>query len=440
MAWGSWPSISWICASTLCASARLALIDGSAAAVLTDAKATATKIAVRRVRIAGALLELKRIRAASVPVRAAPRWGPGPSQVGHPSRPGGWLPRPTEPKTDSPHPFLQSTNEGASGPFGARTCYGQPLVKAHSTSDAARLAAVFTGLLLLASVPVAFAADSSANRAAAAGLRTDTGTLDARTTAATLELYSLEAQLGRARAERASIGARRAALAREQTSARAQLGIAKRAMTASQTQLANLVRALYQQPGHDPLAILLGARSLDAALSALDGISRAAGRNNRIVEQARDARTRLQGVGARLADQARELDRLAAAADAQAAALAASAAERERYVSALRRQQGLNAARVTWIEATARTAEARTVAVAAAAAPAPAPAPAESVPPVETSGPRTLTVTSTGYSIHGSTATGIPTAPGVVAVDPAVIPLGTRLSIPGYGVGIAADT
>jgi 3D (Asp-Asp-Asp) domain-containing protein len=49
-------------------------------------------------------------------------------------------------------------------------------------------------------------------------------------------------------------------------------------------------------------------------------------------------------------------------------------------------------------------------------------------------------VSSTGYSIRGRTATGIPTAPGVVAVDPSVIPLGTRLSIPGYGVGIAADT
>jgi 3D (Asp-Asp-Asp) domain-containing protein len=32
------------------------------------------------------------------------------------------------------------------------------------------------------------------------------------------------------------------------------------------------------------------------------------------------------------------------------------------------------------------------------------------------------------------------TSPGVVAVDPAVIPLGTRLTIPGYGMGIAADT
>jgi peptidoglycan DL-endopeptidase CwlO len=312
-------------------------------------------------------------------------------------------------------------------------------VKAHSTSDAARLAAVFTGLLLLASVPVAFAADSANIAAQAAGLQADAGSLDARATAATLELYSLESELGRARAERAGIDARRAALAREQASARNQLRFAEQAVAASQTQLADLVRALYQQPGHDPLAILLGARSLDEALSALDGISRAAGRNNRIVAQARDARTRLEGVGIRLADQARELDRLAAAADAQAAALAASKAERERYVLALRRQQALNAVRVASIEARARAAEARTVTVSAASAPAPAPA--ESVPAVErASGPRTLTVTSTGYSIHGSTATGIPTAPGVVAVDPAVIPLGTRLMIPGYGVGIAADT
>src|ERR671912_24427 len=55
-------------------------------------------------------------------------------------------------------------------------------------------------------------------------------------------------------------------------------------------------------------------------------------------------------------------------------------------------------------------------------------------------GPDAVTVTVTGYSIRGRTATGIPTAPGVVAVDPAVIPLGTRLTIPGYGEGIAADT
>ena len=51
-----------------------------------------------------------------------------------------------------------------------------------------------------------------------------------------------------------------------------------------------------------------------------------------------------------------------------------------------------------------------------------------------------MTVSSTGYCLQGNTATGVPTSPGVVAVDPAVIPLGTRMSVPGYGEGVAADT
>jgi len=41
---------------------------------------------------------------------------------------------------------------------------------------------------------------------------------------------------------------------------------------------------------------------------------------------------------------------------------------------------------------------------------------------------------------YGITATGIRTARGVIAVDPRVIPLGTRLYVEGYGPGIAADT
>ena len=40
----------------------------------------------------------------------------------------------------------------------------------------------------------------------------------------------------------------------------------------------------------------------------------------------------------------------------------------------------------------------------------------------------------------GITASGIPARRGVVAVDPDVIPLGSRLYIPGYGEAIAADT
>lgn len=41
---------------------------------------------------------------------------------------------------------------------------------------------------------------------------------------------------------------------------------------------------------------------------------------------------------------------------------------------------------------------------------------------------------------RGITYSGIPASHGVVAVDPAVIPIGTRVYVPGYGEAIAADT
>lgn len=46
----------------------------------------------------------------------------------------------------------------------------------------------------------------------------------------------------------------------------------------------------------------------------------------------------------------------------------------------------------------------------------------------------------TDGSAQGLTATGIAARHGIVAVDPDVIPLGTRVFIPGYGLALAADT
>ena len=53
--------------------------------------------------------------------------------------------------------------------------------------------------------------------------------------------------------------------------------------------------------------------------------------------------------------------------------------------------------------------------------------------------PYRLRVDAVAYHLPGKTALGIPVRRGVVAVDPRLIPLGTRLHVPGYGAGIAAD-
>lgn len=326
-----------------------------------------------------------------------------------------------------------------------KTCYGPGLVRTHSTSEAARFAAVFTGLLLVASVPVALAADASGRRSQAASLRANNESPEARANAATLELYALEAELGRARRAVESVAARRAVVARDRAAVHKQLAIARNALLVSESRLADLVRTLYEQPGQaDPLAILLGAASLEEALTGLDSLSRAAGENSKIIEQARAARKRLGALNTRLAARDGELAELAAATDARARTLAAAAATRERFLTGLRHQQGLNAARIASIEARARSASAQTTATSATATPittavVDAAAPTAAPAPVATSG-RTITVSATGYAVRGRTSTGIQTALGVVAVDPAVIPLGTRMTIPGYGEGIAADT
>jgi 3D (Asp-Asp-Asp) domain-containing protein len=50
-----------------------------------------------------------------------------------------------------------------------------------------------------------------------------------------------------------------------------------------------------------------------------------------------------------------------------------------------------------------------------------------------------LRVDAVAYHLPGRTASGLPVRRGVVAVDPRLIPLGTRLHVPGYGRSIAAD-
>lgn len=81
----------------------------------------------------------------------------------------------------------------------------------------------------------------------------------------------------------------------------------------------------------------------------------------------------------------------------------------------------------------------------------PAPKPAKKPESTQTSNSKfnakkTIVMSSTAYSIKGTTASGVPSGPGKVAVDPNVIPLGTRLYIESldgwgdYGYAIAADT
>ena len=272
-----------------------------------------------------------------------------------------------------------------------------------------------------------------ADRQSAGALRPANTTLAQRIHGAMLDLYALDSELARTHARLVTLGARREQLARERESVRVRLDVSRRDLRIAQRRLELLVHDLYEQQTNDPLAVVLGAQSLEDAITTLEEMSRAAHENQQIALRSRAAKRALGALTRRLAREDTRVRELERAARQTAASLAACQASRREYVADLTAQRRLNDAEIERVGAQAQASAARSVAVTAQAwtgAPVPAPV----------IGARTITVVATGYSIRGSTATGLPTGWGTVAVDPSVIPLGTRLTIPGYGDGVAADT
>ena len=244
---------------------------------------------------------------------------------------------------------------------------------------------------------------------------------------------TLEARLAATRARLVRLRGQAEALARKQAEARLSLRIARGGLRISQRRLADRVRALYEQGQPEPLAVILGAESLDDAVTGVEHLTRMADEDRLYVHRARSARKKLISVTAALAQREAENERLRAAAADAASTLIRARAQRLARIAALAAQRDANGVRISGLEANARSL-AMVAPIARTAGPTvlqAAPAP---------TGARLLTVVATGYSLGGRTASGIPVGPGVVAVDPAVIPLGTRIAIPGYGEGIAADT
>jgi 3D (Asp-Asp-Asp) domain-containing protein len=282
----------------------------------------------------------------------------------------------------------------------------------------ARLAAL-AAVLTLTAATAAFAAPGTANRGGTVQQ------LDSQAHQALLGLYALDSQLQAWRNRVASLGTAAAALRQERAALRQELRAAQSSLKVGQHQLALDLRILYEQGSVDPVAVMLGSESLAKGLRKLDNLSRVADKSRQIVEATTVARRRLLRTQVRLAAKERRLTRALAAAREAERAVAAAAASRQAYITSLRAQQ--RAAQVRSVVATAQHAQETSQQL----------QPATTPPPP--TGARQLVVSATCYDLPGNTATGMPVGIGVVAVDPSVIPLGTRMYVPGYGDGVAAD-
>src|SRR4051794_25038247 len=318
--------------------------------------------------------------------------------------------------------------------------YGPALVSRPRTRSAARLAGAGLVLLVLGVSAAAAARPGDA-------LRRDARSLDTRAHSALLDLYALDAQLHAARVRLSMLESQTAQLRREQLQLAQQLSAARHALDVSQHRLGDNLAQLYKQGDVDELAVVLGAESFDDAVTRVDDLNRVADQSRQFVEATTEAQVELTALRATLANRRARVEAVLDDARRTESSLAAARADRVVFIAQLRTHARLEHARISALEAAAQRFVDTSSKLQAAAAPDPsttaadagqsAPASAEQSPAA--SG-QAVTVSSTGYSLSGHTATGMPVGWGIAAVDPAMIPLGTRLSIPGYGEAVAADT
>ena len=320
----------------------------------------------------------------------------------------------------------------------------------------AQSAATLAGLVAAIVLTVVSAAPAAGPGGGSAILRGQASALDARTHTALLDLYALDSHLQRAQSTLASLESQAAGLRAQRILLVQQLSATRKTLLASQVRLADNLRRLYEQGDEDPLAVVLGAQSLDDAITQLDDLTRVANQNKQVVFVTNAAQIRLFRIRSTLAARRSQLSAALASAQQTTRDLSSARSQRLAFIVRLRSDRQLKARQISALQQTALRAEVKSQklqasADAAAAAlqpadPSAAPAPSPTADPVsppqpaQAPGGRSISVSSTGYSLPGHTATGIPVGWGVVAVDPSLIPLGTRLTIPGYGEAVAADT
>jgi 3D (Asp-Asp-Asp) domain-containing protein len=251
-----------------------------------------------------------------------------------------------------------------------------------------------------------------------------------RRRAAVLGLYSLDRRLVLAHGRLTSLDRRETTLRAERASLAHGLVVARRSLRVARTRVATQLRYLYEEGTVSPIEVVFGAKTLDEAMTNIDDLGASSAANRALVAELEGAHIQLVHAQHALAVRAAAVAAAREQAAATAAALARTRAARAAYLEALAREQRLTAARIARVQVQAQSAVVRTSHLQSTRSTA-----AQTVL-VGTH----LTVSTTAYSLGGYTSSGLHTGWGVVAVDPSVIPLGTHMTIPGYGDAVAADT
>ncbi len=240
------------------------------------------------------------------------------------------------------------------------------------------------------------------------------------------EIVTLDSEIGSLKARLLELTGRSALLQERIEATAGQIAENRKRLSAKRRALNTRVRNLYVNGRTNKLEMLISSEGVADYMNRADMLQKVAERDARMVADTRRESDTLKASLSRLQDDKAEVDRVGADLKSRGRRLEKSRDERASVLAAA-------GAKAQEVSAQSGRVEAKIDRINA---------------PVSVTGRPTgkvLTMVATAYSprepgLTEATASGMRATKGVVAVDPRVIPLGTRLHVEGYGNCIAGDT
>lgn len=200
------------------------------------------------------------------------------------------------------------------------------------------------------------------------------------------------------------------------------------------------VLSTYKSDDMGYLEVVMGAGDFSDFLNRIDMINTIAEDDRRLIDSIKETKQKVETELSKLEQKQAEQESLLSELNTSQQNLVDSQTEQQAVVASIQNQRELNDAQLAELQSQASSIEASMAQMQAEAVASSSESDDDysfSPPPA---GGTSMTMTATAYCLQGNTATGMPVGRGIIAVDPGVIPLGSRVYVSGYGDAIAADT
>ncbi len=281
------------------------------------------------------------------------------------------------------------------------------------------------------------------------GLENQSQQLDQNYRQALTDLVSVDSKVNHYSSEIGSVQQRQVQVEAEVQAQQSRLAQVKQELADRQAVLAQRLRGTYKSDNSNYLGVVMDSENFSEFLNRVDAINKIAESDQQLINSINDAKKSVEDNLGSLSANEQELNSLVQNLSSARQGLVTARQQQQSVVDTIQGRKQANDAQLAQLQSQAASIEAKMSQQQAQAAAAASNAAGNAAgdggsaagnysPPPATGA--SITVVATAYCMAGSTATGMPAGPGIIAVDPNVIPLGSRVHVSGYGDAIAADT